>query len=340
MQFLGFLAPIFGIIMEWLYKLVPSYGWTLIIFTVITKLLMFPLSVKQQKSTARMSAYQPMIQEIQKKWANDKQRQQEELMKFQEETGMSMTAGCMPMLLNFLVLFGIIEVVYRPLQYILRVPKDLITQAVDVANSALGMNLTAANYTVQNTLINAVKESPNAFSSVFSAEQISAISSFNFHFMGLDLSQVPRFAFDAASLALMVIPLLSAVTMILSQIIVMKMSGQEAQGAMKWMPWFMSLWFVWIGFTIPVGFSLYYTVSNVLMLVQSVILKKIYDPEQMKLQVQEEIAAKRAEKKKKKQVRVVAEDGSEKMKEVSEAELARIRLARAREIDEQRYKEE
>lgn len=53
MNFLGFLAPLLGIIMEWIYKLIPSYGWTLIIFTLLTKILMFPLSVKQQKSTAR-----------------------------------------------------------------------------------------------------------------------------------------------------------------------------------------------------------------------------------------------------------------------------------------------
>ncbi len=340
MNILGFLAPIFGIIMEWIYKLVPSYGWTLILFTLITKLLMFPLSVKQQKSTAKMAAYQPMIQEIQKKWANDKQRQQEELMKFQEETGMSMTAGCMPMLLNFLVLFGLIEVVYRPMQYILRIPKDLITQAVQVANDALGMTLMANNFLVENQLINAVKGSPSTFASLFSAEQISAITSFNFQFCGIDLSQVPRFAFDAASLALMVIPLLSVVTMLLSQVITTKMSGQQATGAMKWLPWIMSVMFVYFGFTIPVGFSLYYTVSNVLMLLQSIILKKMYDPEEITRQVQQEIEAKRAEKKKKKQVKIVDEKGGEAVKEVSEAELARMRLAYARQIDEERYKEE
>ncbi len=347
MQFLGFLAPIFGFVMEWIYRLIPSYGWTLIIFTLLTKVLMFPLSLKQQKSTARMSAYQPMIQEIQKKWANDKQRQQEELMKFQEETGMSMTAGCWPMILNMLILFGIIQVVYRPLQYILRVPVDLITQAIEVANSSLGMELVASNYTVQNAIINAVKDAPAAFASVFSAEQITAITSFNFSFLGLDLSRVPYVGFNAGmftadNLSLMVIPILSGVTMILSQMLVTKMSGQEAaqQGQMKVFMWVMSAMFVWIGFTIPVGFSLYYTVSNVLMLGQSIVLKKIYDPDEMKRQVQEEIEAKRAEKKKKKQVKVVAADGAEQVKEVSEAELARIRLARARELDAERYKDE
>ena len=69
-------------------------------------------------------------------------------------------------------------------------------------------------------------------------------------------------------------------------------------------------------------------------------VKKMYDPEEMKKQVQAEIEAKRAEKKKKKQVKVTTDDGREQVKEVSEAELARIRLARARELDEERYKDE
>lgn len=347
MNFLGFLAPIFGIVMEWIYRLIPNYGWTLIIFTLLTKILMFPLSVKQQKSTARMAAYNPMIQEIQKKWANDKQRQQEELMKLQEETGMSMTAGCWPMIVNMLILFGIIQVVYRPLQYILRIPADLITQAVEYANSSLGMSLVASHYTVQNTIINLVKQTPDAFASVFSAEQIASIAGFNFQFFGLDLSRVPHIGLDSTvftvdNMLLMVIPILSGVTMVLSQMIVTKMSGQDMQGQnqMKIMMWVMSALFVYIGFTIPVGFSLYYTVSNVLVLGQSIVLKKIYDPEEMKRQVQEEMEAKRAEKKKKKKVTVVAEDGVEQVKEVSEAELARIRLARARELEAERYKDD
>ena len=67
-------------------------------------------------------------------------------------------------------------------------------------------------------------------------------------------------------------------------------------------------------FTVPVGFSLYYTASNVVMLVQSIILKKMYDPEEMKKQVQAEIEAKRAEKKKKKQVKVTTDDGREQVR--------------------------
>jgi YidC/Oxa1 family membrane protein insertase len=78
MNFLGVLAPLLGIIYGMDYKLIPSYGWTLIIFTLLTKILMFPLSVKLRRH-GRMSAYQPMMQEIQKN-GNDKNRQQEEQM--------------------------------------------------------------------------------------------------------------------------------------------------------------------------------------------------------------------------------------------------------------------
>lgn len=333
MGFLGFLGGPLGWVMDLIYQVVQSYGWAIVLFTVLVRVVMLPFSIKQQKSTARMQAYQPMINEINKKWAGDKQKQQEELMRLQEEYGFSPTAGCLPMLLTMLVLFGVIDVVYKPLQHILRIPADLIEQArqaMDIAN----------NYMTQNVMIAKLQADPNAAGGIFSAEQIEKITSFNFHFLGIDLSQMPRFEFTPEALPLLVFPILSVLTMFLSNFIITRMSGQEMTGAMKWMPWIMSLMFVYFGFTVPVGFSLYYTASNVVMLVQSIILKKMYDPEEMKKQVQAEIEAKRAEKKKKKQVKVTTDDGREQVKEVSEAELARIRLARARELDEERYKDE
>ena len=126
MNIFAILAPVLGFIMEWIYKFIPNYGWTIILFTLIMKILMFPLQVKQQKSTARMSAFQPMIKEIQEKYKDDRVRMNEEMVKFQQESGFSMTAGCLPMILNMFIIFGMIEVVYRPLQYVLRIPTDII----------------------------------------------------------------------------------------------------------------------------------------------------------------------------------------------------------------------
>ncbi len=329
---MGILATPLGFIMEWIYRLIPNYGWALIIFTLLTKVLMYPLSVKQQKSTARMSAYQPMMQEIQKKWANDKQRMNEEMMKFQQESGFSMTAGCLPMAANMFVIFGLIEVVYRPLQYIIRVPVEAINQAMAFAN------IPQTGAAAQNMLISAVQANPSQFTEFF-GEKVAEISNFNFMFMGIDLAQMPQWGFNVAALVSIILPLMSIISMIGVQIITMKMTGQEMQGAMKWMPWMMSIMFGYFCFTVPVGFSLYYTASNIFGFIQSVLLKKMYDPEKMKIQVQEEMEAKRAEKKKKKQVVVTTETGESVAKDVTEAELARIRLAKARELDEDRYKD-
>ena len=97
MGILGILGTPLGYVLQWIYQFVGNYGWSIILFTVIVRLLSFPLQIKQQKSTARMAAYQPMIQEIQKKYAKDKEKQNEELMRMQQEYGYNPAAGCAPM---------------------------------------------------------------------------------------------------------------------------------------------------------------------------------------------------------------------------------------------------
>lgn len=329
MNFLGILGLPLGYVMEWLCKIIPNYGLALIVFTVLIKIVTFPLGIKQQKSMAKMQAYQPMMTEIQKKWANDKNRQNQEMMKFQEETGMSMSFGCMPMLVNMLVIFGLIQIIYYPLQYIFHLGTDLITQGLSLAGmSELSINLQ------QSHLLAAVNQDPAKFSSLF-GDVTDSIAKLNLNFLGLDLTIIPSFD----NIVSLILPVLTVVTMIAMQIITTKMTGQQVQGSMKYMPWVMSLFFAWFCFTVPVGFSLYYAVSNILGLVQSLILKKMYDPEEIKKQVMAEIEEKRAAKKRKKQIAIKAEDGKVITKDVSEAELARIRLAKAREIDAQRYED-
>ena len=332
MQFLGFLGGPLGYIMEAIYKFVVSdYGLSLVLFTVLLRVAMFPLRVKQQKSTARMAAYQPMIQEIQKKYAKDKNRQQEELMRLQQEYGYSPTAGCLPMLVNFLVLFGIIEVVYRPLTYILHIPAAVITPIADI------LNVSANSYALQSNIISAVISGNQQVMAAL-GEYLPAVQ--DFHVMWGNLNLVAMPTISLAGWMTLIFPMLSIITMVASQFIIQKTSGQELQGSMKWMPWMMSAMFIFVGFTVPVGFSMYYTVSNLLMVIESLLAKKIYDPEKMKAQIAAEIEEKKKAKKAKKKVTVQTEDGQKIQKEVSDAELASLRLQRAREIDAERYADE
>ena len=100
MNILYILGVPLGYVMEWIYNLIPNYGWDIIIFTIVIRLISIPLQLNQQKSMAKMSAFQPMIADIQKKYKDKPEKQQEELLKLQQEFGYKPTAGCMPMLVT------------------------------------------------------------------------------------------------------------------------------------------------------------------------------------------------------------------------------------------------
>ena len=98
MNILYILGVPLGYVMEWIYNLIPNYGWDIIIFTIVIRLLSIPLQLNQQKSMAKMSAFQPMIADIQIKYKDKPEKQQEEMLKLQQNYGYNPTAGCVPML--------------------------------------------------------------------------------------------------------------------------------------------------------------------------------------------------------------------------------------------------
>lgn len=412
-QMFGILAWPLGKAMQLIYSLIQNYGFTIIIFTILIRLLMFPLTLKQQKSQARMAAFQPMIQELQKKWANDKQRQQQEVMKFQEENNLKMTGGCLPMIVNMIVLFGIIAVIQAPMQYMLDVPTTEVSKAAAIVQvHQPDVDLASNTYTMESILIGNIKsnpewftegtavpndvleaiENPNAAASAAASAAsgseaaasatsgseaagstsastsgaaapeegesaapegttvitldpgkdgqpgtVEKVLNFRFEFLGLNLADRPSFS-DFASL---ILPILSILTMFLSQIIVMRTSGQtQSQGSMWIMTIAMGAFFGWFAFTIPAGFSLYYTASNVVMTVQQLIVRRIHDPEEEREKILQEIEERKKAKKAKKKIVVQDESGRTVEKELSDSEIARIRLAKARELDAQKYAEE
>ncbi len=241
-------------------------------------MIKIPLQLNQQKSMARMSAFQPMVAEIQKKYRDKPEKQQEELMKLQEQ-GYKPTAGCMPMLLNFLVMFGVIEVVYRPLQRIFHIGADALTAAGE-ALTAMGISFTTV--TRDTNIIAQVIAGESTVSSCFTPDQVATITEFGQHmdFFGIDLTRVPQYSLAAENL-LLILPVLAIVTMFLSTHISMKASGQEMQGSMKLTMYMMPLMYVFFCFTVPSAFSLYYVVSNIVMTVQTLYAQDLR-PEKMK----------------------------------------------------------
>ena len=339
MNFFYILSGPLGYVMEWIYKLLPSYGWDIIIFTLLINIVKIPLQLSQQKSMAKMSAFQPMMMEIQTKYKDKPEKQQEEMLKLQQDYGYNPTAGCVPMLLNFLVMFGVIGVVYNPLERIFHISAAALTAAGE-ALTASGVAFTAI--TRDTNIIAQVVAGNGGVLGCFSAEQIATITEFSQHmnFLGIDLTRIPKLGLSLD----IVLPLLSVITMLLSTHISMKASGQQMQGSMKLTMYMMPLMYVFFCFTVPSAFSLYYVVSNILMTVQSLLMKKIYDPEKMKAEVAAEMAARKKEQKrgvKSTTIKVTDEKTGEVVeKNISASEMNKRRLEYARKLDEERYKDE
>ena len=340
MNFFYILSGPLGYVMEWIYKLIPSYGWDIILFTLLINIVKIPLQLSQQKSMAKMSAFQPMMQEIQTKYKDKPEKQQEEMLKLQQDYGYNPTAGCVPMLLNFLVMFGVIGVVYNPLQRIFHISAAALTSAGE-ALTATGVNFTAI--TRDTTIISQLVAGGNAeLIKCFTAEQIATITEFSQHmtFLGIDLTRVPKIGLSLD----IVLPLLSVITMFLSTHISMKASGQQMQGSMKLTMYMMPLMYLFFCFTYPQAFSLYYVISNIVMTVQTQVMRKVYDPEKMRKEVEAEIAAKKKQEKRGvKNTTVTVTDpktGKAVEKNLSASEMNKRRLEYARQLDAERYKDE
>ena len=114
---MGFIAKPIGYLLQLIYKLVGNYGISLIILTVIVKMALYPLYAKQIKSTADMSDMSEKAKEIQNRYANDKEKMNEEMQKLYAETGFNPMSGCLPMLIQFPIIMGLFALLRNPMKY-------------------------------------------------------------------------------------------------------------------------------------------------------------------------------------------------------------------------------
>lgn len=279
---MGFLSEIIGYPLGWImylfYNLVENYGISIILFTIVTKLILLPLSINQQKNTVRNQMMSPKQARLQKMYANNKEKYQEELMKLYEEEGVNPTGGCMPMVLQFVLLYGIIDVVYRPLSHIFRASKALLAQATEIARPYIeSLGQTWNDYRKELFIMQAVKEQPDLFSSM--PELVEDCLGFHNTLFGLNLDAVPQWGN-----ILMIIPILSGLvslgSTIYSQWHMKKVNpNMQSMGAMNIMFYTMPLISVWIAFTLPAGVGFYWIISGIVSFVQMLILNKVMTEE-------------------------------------------------------------
>lgn len=294
---MSFIMKIFGYPLGWLmygmYQLVSNYGVALILFTLAVKILMFPLGIKQQKSTVKMQLIQPKMQEIQTKYKNNPQKMNEELQALYDREHYSPMSGCGPTLIQFPVIFGLLDVVYRPLTHLLRFSDELVAQLTTIGE---GLGVAATGYAPQINIYQSVMQNPTAYSAV-GADVVAKIQGLNMSFLGLDLSQTPNVPWDGGLNVLVLIPILSGATALLTSIVSMKNnpSANSAGASMKGMMYMMPLMSLWFTFMVPAGVGIYWTMSNVFGLLQTLILNKFYNPKEVAEKIRTE-EKERAEK--------------------------------------------
>ncbi len=342
------LNVIFGYPLGWImwlcYKVLPIYGIALILFTVITRAILVPFSIKQQKSMVKMQIFRPRMEEIQKKYANNKEKMNEELMKLYQEEGYNPMSGCLPMLIQFPILFGLIDVIYKPMTHILRMGNDLIQQAAAIAAPILNIEAAklAKDYSSQLKIIGAAQQNPDAFSAL--PGFMDSVSTLNLHFLGIDLTQTPTLALNM----LILIPILSGVTSLFVSFFTMKQTSSAAgnnnqmAGMSKGMIFMMPVMSTWFAFILPAGVGIYWIISNILMAVQTWLLNKFMNPAELAEKAKAEYEAKkeadrqkRIEAKKKRKEQGLPDDET-----ISDKERNRQKLAAARKRDAEKYGEE
>ncbi len=134
MDIFGILATPLGFILKLIYGLFHNYFLALFLFTLLIRLLMFPLSLRSQKLQAERIRLAPRLERLQKKYAQDRQKLQMKTAQLYEKEGVSMTGGCLPSIVQMVILMGVISVIYAPLSYLSEVPKTVVDASLNAVN--------------------------------------------------------------------------------------------------------------------------------------------------------------------------------------------------------------
>ena len=297
----------FGWLLNQLYHLLGNYGVAMILFAGIVQLVLLPITMKSKKSMMKMSRLQPRIQEIQRKYADDKQKQQEAMQKLQQEEGATMgCGGCLWSLVPMLILIPLLYVIREPIRYLLGESVETANLIVETIKKADPSVFTGNSYYSQVTAAQYIPQFAAEIKEAIPNISEATLQGINFNFLGINLGLMPQFnvfkwsVWDWAHIGLFLIPLLSAGSQVLQMFISQKMNDsvitnekgvQDAETAKnsqanqqnKTMMFMMPLMSLWIGFSVPAGLSLYWFVGGVVRMVEDALLtkhyRKVYDAE-------------------------------------------------------------
>ncbi len=281
-EIINFFANILSYIISPIYNLVGNYGIAVILFTVIVKIILVPLGIKQQKTTVKTKQVRPELEKIQAKYKNDKEKLNEETMKLYQKYGINPMGGCLPLLIQLPILLGLYRVIQEPITWVLRLApsqaiKGLVESGKITAEAALSRLLSLAPEGVEVSGLTDFSEIINTFGQKVTQIQIaSEFDLINFNLLGLDLSQTPNIS-DISPL--WIVPILATGAAFFSNWVSSKMNpmSEEQAQQMKTMNMMMPLMTAFFTFTLSAGIGVYWFISTMLSVLQTVLLTKYYE---------------------------------------------------------------
>ncbi len=288
-----------GYLMYGCYWLVQNYGVAIILFTLLSKLILLPISIQVQKNSIKMVKLQPQLNAIKEWYAGDKDRIAEEQIKLYDQEHYSPAVGCLPMLLQIPLVLGLISVIYHPLQHLFHLDAATIDSLVAQAQTLLGGADMGSS--PQMTVIRLLGDPAAATGfAAFPPELIARIQSLQLNFLGLNLSQLP----SLASLSLLV-PVLAGVSAWLLCFVQDRanvLQREQSQKSQLGMTLFMVAFSTYFALIVPCGVGVYWICGNLFSILQLFLLNKLYDPSKYidyasrpKPLTREQLAAKKAE---------------------------------------------
>ena len=260
------------------YSLTGSYGVALILFTLLVKLVLLPFQLKSKKSMLRMNRMQSKIKDIQTRYANNREKQQQEMADLYAREGVNPMSGCLWSFLPFPILIALYYIIRTPLRYFMSLSQSVIAEITTLATSLGYVAATegqAAAYE-QIYLAKFIHEHWADFDGKF-----AGLIDLNYNFLGMDLSAVGKDLFSQFPsggwpvIGIMIMPLISAALQFLMTRISMKTNGNSnMNGSSKAMLYMMPLMTVWMGYILPAALCVYWIANAAFSCIQEQVLNK------------------------------------------------------------------
>lgn len=265
-----------GLILLAIFKTVGSYGLAVILFALLVKLICIPLAIKGKKSMLAMTALNAEMQQLQKKYANNRVKLNEETQKLYDKHGINPMTGCLPQFIPLPIMMGLYYAVQQPLKFMMGFSDDVINQL----GTLVDVNMESAGYYGQITIAEKLGQLFTDNGGVW-PDSVTAITNnagellnIDFHFLGLNLAQTPSITHPSI---IWIIPILSGVTAFLSSYVMQKMQGTQnsaAAGQMKMMNVIMPLMSLYFAFILPGAIGIYWIFNNLFACVQELTLTR------------------------------------------------------------------